>query len=123
MLAALLWSLIGLYLLRRGWILLGHGSDYLVVGVALLVGTLKSVMVFKQTALANVERINNLDEQVSVLQVFSAKAWGLIALMMALGMAMRFSGLSPEVRGFVILAVGWGLLLASLVVWGKWQRL
>ncbi len=122
LLAAMFWSLIGLYLLRRGWVLL-HGSDYLVIGVALVVGTFKSIMVFQRTALTNVERINKLGEQAPVAQVFSGKAWGLIAFMMALGMIMRFSGLPTELRGFVIIAVGWGLLLASRVVWSEWQRL
>jgi len=94
-----------------------------VIGVALVVGTFKSIMVFQRTALTNVERINKLGEQAPVAQVFSGKAWGLIAFMMALGMIMRFSGLPTELRGFVIIAVGWGLLLASRVVWSEWQRL
>lgn len=119
---ALFWSVAGALLLARGGRLFAAGNHYLMLGVSLVVGTVKGFLVFEKSARKNIDRILLREDSSCIGGVFSIKAWGLILAMILLGSFLRSSAIFCQIYGFVITAVGWGLLLASRVIWQAWMR-
>lgn len=119
--AAFFWTSIGCLLLYRGGKVLLHGDFYGTLTVALVFGSLKGRFVFERSAQKNIARILEKKDSICLGAVFSYKAWGLILLMIVLGRFLRSSSLPPQLYGFVIAAVGWGLLWSSLIFWREWK--
>ena len=71
----------------------------------------------------NVARIQEKEEGSCLGGIFSFKSWLLILVMIALGRLLRLSGVPLGLYGVVVVAVGWGLLLSSRVVWIEWKTL
>jgi len=121
-LAALIWSLVGFFLLTNGFVLIslkGH-LWYGVVGIAL--GTVKTLFILDRVARKNIIRIKDFEEKVCVGSVYSWKTWILVAAMIVLGRFLRTTILPGEVVGFIYTAVGWALMLASRLMWMEWKR-
>ncbi|WP_218914992.1 hypothetical protein [Desulfurivibrio alkaliphilus] len=121
LLAAVLWSFIGFYLLVRGALLYGDGALWWPVA-ALAVGALKAYFMLIPSARKNIVRILSLQENACLGAVYSLKMWGLVALMMVSGRVLRSFGLPEVWVALVYLAVGAALLLASGLFWGQWYR-
>ncbi|OKY76212.1 MAG: hypothetical protein BM485_02885 [Desulfobulbaceae bacterium DB1] len=121
--AAFFWTLVGIVLLVRGAGVLLAGSHYLLFGAAFVLGTAKGLLVFQKSAEKNIARILARQEGSCLGAVFSFKAWALILVMIFLGRFLRLVGLSPAIYSLVLVAVGWGLILASLAVWRQWRTL
>ncbi|MEW6518301.1 MAG: hypothetical protein AB1461_02700 [Thermodesulfobacteriota bacterium] len=119
---ALFWSLVGLFLLVRGGRILAEGDHYVMLTAALAVGTAKGLLVFEKSARKNISRILLRGDSSCLGGVFSFKAWGVILVMIFLGRFLRTSHLAHHIYAFVITAVGWGLLVASRVIWQAWVR-
>lgn len=119
---ALFWSVVGIFLLVRGGRLLAAGDHYVMLGLALAVGTAKGLLIFEKSARRNISRILLRGDNSCLGGVFSFKAWGVILAMIFLGRFLRTSHLAHHIYGFVITAVGWGLLVASRVIWQAWVR-
>ena len=119
---ALFWSVVGVFLLVRGGKFLAEGDHYVMLGVALAVGTAKGLLLFERSARKNIERILLRGDNSCLGGVYSFKAWGVILVMIFLGRFLRTSPLAHHIYGFVITAVGWGLLVASRVIWQAWVR-
>jgi hypothetical protein len=120
--AAFFWTAIGMVLLARGSWFLVQGNKYALVALALGVGTVKGLLIFERSAKKNIARILVRTDDSCLGAVFSFKAWGVILVMILLGRFLRNYGGALHIYGFIIAAVGWGLLLASRVIWQAWSR-
>lgn len=118
--AALLWSFIGIYLLVRGAMLYGAGSFWLPVA-ALAAGALKAHWLLAGSARKNIKRILAMKENSCLGAVYSLKMWGLVLLMMLAGRALRSAGLPEQWVALAYLAVGFALFLASRLFWQQWR--
>ena len=123
LIAALFWTVVGMGLIVRGAGILVRGDHYFLLALAVVIGTAKSLFVFEKTARENIMRIQEKEEGSCLGGIFSFKSWLLILVMIALGRLLRLSGLPLGLYGVVVLAVGWGLFLASRVVWLEWKTL
>lgn len=120
LLAPLLWSGAGLKLLLRGsgavdWLL--HPFLFC---CALLVGLVKGRLLLDRLARKNVKRLNAYSQPVFLGRVFPVKTWVVIAAMILLGRLLRYSSLTPEIKGTVSLAVAVALLWTGRLYWQAW---
>lgn len=121
-LAALIWSLVGFFLLTNGFVLISLKGHLWYGVLGMLLGTAKTFFVLDRVALKNVKRIKEFEDKVCIGSVYSWKTWILVAAMIALGRFLRTTVLPPEIVGFIYTAVGWALMLASRLVWLEWKR-
>lgn len=119
--AALLWSLIGIYLVVRGVLLRGGGPLWLPV-LAVMTGIGKSWLVLDGVARKNLSRIVAKEERSCLGGVYSWRMWGFIVLMMLLGRLLRISGLAGWIVGMLYLAVGTALFWSSRLLWQRWRE-
>jgi hypothetical protein len=121
-LAALIWSVVGFFLLTNGFVLISvHGHPW--YGAAgLILGTAKTFFVLDKVARKNMQRIKNFEDKVCIGSVYSWKTWVLVAAMIGLGRFLRTTVLPGEIVGLIYTAVGWALMLASRVMWREWKR-
>ena len=120
--AALFWTVVGIGLIARGTITLLQGNHYILLIAAMCLGTFKYVAVFSKTARKNVVRIAEKKDGDCLGGVFSFRNWLLIVVMILLGRLLRLSGLPLGIYGLIVLAVGWGLFLASHIMWLEWKK-
>lgn len=117
--AFLLWGVVGVSLLVAGVIFVSNsGTEFNVtsvglLGVGLALGLIKSRFVLNKVAKKNIQRIDTLPQESSVLATFSLKSWGLILVMILLGRTIRFLGAPYPIIGLIYMAVGFGLALSS----------
>ncbi len=119
--AAIFWTGIGCLLLFRGARVLLLGNFYVTLLLAVVLGSLKGRFIFERSAGKNIERILDKKDSICLGAVFSYKAWGLIILMIIMGRFLRSSSLPPQLYGFLVSAVGWGLLWSSRIFWRGWK--
>lgn len=118
--AALMWSFIGLYLMVRGYLL--HPNlpvVFLALGVGL--GTLKAFWVIERAARKNIVRIVARPDGMCLGGVYSWGMWGMVICMMLGGRLLRNSSVPPLVVSVIYIAVGWALLLSSRLIWQEWN--
>ena len=116
--AALIWTVIGLGLLIAGSLL----AEIPATLAGLVLGFLKGRYLLAGMARGNAARIVSGPAQASILASFPLSSWGVAGFMMALGLVLRHSGLSPRLLGFLYVVAGFGLLVASLSGWRAWRR-
>lgn len=139
-LSGLVWFGIGIYLLQLGLNLLLTGvqadlstSGYpllralapyvggveaailALVVVALLIGYFKGRYVLGKSARRGVERIRSFSDPVPLKNIYSAKYYILLGSMVALGISIKYLGLSNDVRGFIDAAIGAALINGAMV--------
>ncbi len=121
-LAAIIWSVVGFFLLMNGFVLVSLQNKlwYGVIGLAL--GAAKTFFVLDRVARKNVKRIKAFDDKVCIGSVYSWKTWVLVAAMIILGRILRTTVLPGEVVGLIYTGVGCALLLASRLMWLEWKR-
>jgi len=90
---------------------------------ALIVGTLKSLIVLDRTAKKGVCRILELADGTCLGAVYSVQTWLLVLVMMGAGMVLRSSDLPREFLGGLYVAIGWALFFSSRHAWLAWHRL
>ena len=121
-LAALIWSVVGFFLLINGFVLVSI-QDHIWFGIlGLMLGTAKTFFILDRVARKNIKRIREFEDKVCVGSVYSWKTWILVAAMIVLGRFLRTTVLPGSVVGLIYVAVGWGLMLASRLMWLEWQR-
>jgi hypothetical protein len=119
--AALMWSFIGMYLMARGYLLVDSLSwVFLLLGLGL--GTLKYFLVIERAARKNIARIVARPEGMCLGGVYSWGMWGMVVCMMIGGRLLRNSSVPPLVVGVIYIAVGWALLLSSRLIWQVWKE-
>jgi hypothetical protein len=115
--AALIWSIVGLFLLFNGllWITMAKREWFALIGLGL--GTLKSFYVLDRVARKNITRSLDFADGTCLGSVYSYKTWGLVICMILLGRFLRTSLLPGEYVGILYSAIGWGLFLSSRLLW------
>ena len=121
--APFLWTAVGCLLMVRGFPWLDPGRGRLLILVALLVGTLKSLLVLDRVAARAVDRIARFGDRTCLGAVYSWRTWLLVLGMIAAGALLRRSPLPGPLIGTLYLAVGWSLCLSSRVGWRQWRTL
>jgi len=122
LLAALIWSVVGLALLSAGFVFTLQSGRVLYAFAGLVLGTFKAIFILDRVARKNIKRIKEFEDKVCIGSVYSWKTWLLVAAMVVLGRYLRRSVLPGEVVGLLYAAVGWALLLASRLMWREWKR-
>lgn len=118
--AALMWSFIGFYLMVRGY-LLGPPLPGMFLLLALGLGTIKAFWLIERAARKNIARIVARPDGMCLGGVYSWGMWGMVVCMMVGGRLLRNSAVPPLVVGVVYVAVGWALLLSSRLIWREWS--
>lgn len=121
-LAALIWSVVGFFLLTNGIVLISLKGHFWYAVVGLILGTVKTFFILDRVARKNVKRIEEFEDKVCIGSVYSWKTWLLVAAMIVLGRFLRTTVLPGEVVGLIYTAVGWALMLASRLMWQTWKR-
>lgn len=119
--AALLWSFVGVYLMVLGVVMQGDVATVLLV-FAFVLGTIKSYWLLDRAARKNIGRILDFKDGTCLGGVYSPKMWGMILLMVFLGRFLRTSSLPGKFVGVLYIAIGWGLLLSSRLIWKQWRK-
>lgn len=122
-LAALIWSVVGFFLLTNGFVLISLKGHFWYGVAGLVLGTLKTFFILDRVARKNIRRIKEFEDKVCIGSVYSWKTWLLVAAMIGLGRFLRTTTVLPgEVVGLIYAAVGWALMLASRLMWLEWKR-
>jgi len=124
-LAAAMWSCVGTGLVSVGayWLLTPvEVKGWIIILVAVGLGTGKSLLVLDRTADRNVDRIKLRGEGRCVGGFLSPRIWILVLGMMLLGRLLRTIGLPRPILGLSYAAVGTGLLFSSRVIWRAWKN-
>jgi hypothetical protein len=114
---ALVWSIVGIFLMSNGYLLISLAARRWFVIPALAVGTVKSFFLLDRVARKNIDRILNFEDGTCIGSVYSYKSWILVVAMIVLGRFLRASVLPGEYVGALYLAVGWGLFFSSRLMW------
>ncbi len=99
------------------------GRGRLLILVAGVLGTLKSLLILDKMARRSIRRIIQFEDGTCLGAVYSWKTWLLVALMMASGILMRKLTQPGPVIGTLYCAIGWALFLSSRLGWLQWFRL
>ena len=118
--AALLWTIIGLFLIQRGIGYLMKDQQLLLIFAAILLGWLKSRYVLDRSAERGVERIRHFADNTCIGAVYSWKTWMLVIAMMVLGLLVRNSTIPAYIVGVVCVTIGWALIRSSRFSWKAW---
>ncbi|MBD3867324.1 MAG: hypothetical protein IFK94_04280 [Acidobacteria bacterium] len=123
--AALVWTLVGLGLLIAGGrfaVASGWKPGVAAVLAGLILGALKGRFLLAKIARENASRIESGPATSWIGASFSLSSWGIAGFFMILGMVVRRSGLPVSLIGFVYIAAGFGLFIASCSGWRAWRR-
>lgn len=125
LLASLMWTIVGLFLFVRGasnmMSLTGAVNPWWLV-VAAFIGVLKGWLIFDKTAVRVISRIDRREENKCLGGFLSLKSWGMILLMVFLGMSLRVTPLPGVLVWGIYVAVGAGLFFSSRLFWREWSR-
>ncbi|UCC31617.1 MAG: hypothetical protein JSU86_04930 [Phycisphaerales bacterium] len=125
LLAAMMWTAVGAVLLFFGVRWLSGGETlyvWLLLVVAVLAGLLKASLVLKPAADRISKRIRIRGDRRCIGGFLSVRTWAFVVFMIVAGRTLRGGLLPRTVVGFVFVAVGTALLLASLRLWLGWHR-
>jgi hypothetical protein len=119
--AASLWTVVGVLLMSRGIIWLNGVGQLWIALPALLIGSVKSLFVLDKSAKKGIKRIVTTRDGRCLGGVYSIKTWLLVLLMMTAGYLMRNSSLPREFLGLFYVSIGWGLFFSSRHAWMVWK--
>lgn len=105
------------YPLMRFFMAYANGLEeaaLILIAVSLLIGFLKGKFVLGKSARQGVMRILSLPNPSPLKYIYSKKYYILLGGMIALGMSMKYIGLSSDVRGFVDVAIGSALVNGAM---------
>ena len=122
LLGALIWTIVGFFLLTNGLVLVLFESYLWYEFAGLLLGTAKAFFILDRIARKNIRRIKEFEDKVCFGSVYSLKTWFMVAAMIVLGRFLRTTVLPGEVVGLIYMAVGWALMLSSRLMWIEWNR-
>lgn len=87
----------------------------LLVLIGLFIGFLKGRTVLAKAVNREIARISVLPSPAALTDLYSRKAFILLALMICLGMSMKWFQLSPDIRGVIDVAVGAALINGAML--------
>jgi len=123
--AAAMWSAVGAGLLFAGewWLCqLRYPTVCLLSGIGLVLGLLKARFALEKMALRTINRIETRGDGRCIGGFLSIRSWVFVIVMMVLGRALRASTTPRTILGFLYVAVGLALLIASRRLWSAWRR-
>ncbi len=82
----------------------------ILVAISLFIGFMKGRYVLKKSVKRTVNRIRSFPDPTSLGNIFAPSYYILIAVMMMLGMGIRFFGAPDDIRGLVDVAIGAALI-------------
>ncbi|MBV5305668.1 MAG: hypothetical protein J0652_03130 [Desulfobulbaceae bacterium] len=123
LLAASLWSIIGIFLMIRGMSWLTTTERLWLTIPAVIAGSLKSLFILDNSARKGVHRILELADGTCLGAVYSIKTWLLVLVMIGSGIVLRHSSLPKELLGGVYMTIGWALFFSSRHAWQAWRSL
>lgn len=88
----------------------------------LILGLLKSILIFDKVATKIVMHIGNKPTRACLGGLFSFKNWGLIIVMSAIGRAIVTLPLNASLKTGIYVMVGSGLAFSSRLMWKAWNR-
>ena len=121
-LAGTLWTTIGIFLMTRGVVWLAGAGKLWLVAPAMLLGSLKSLIMLDKTARKSVDRIRCFADGTCLGAIYSYKTWMLVMMMMGAGIALRHSSMPSFLLGLLYTTIGWGLFLSSRHAWICWLQ-
>lgn len=86
-----------------------------VVVMSLFVGFFKGRFVLSKSAFRSISHIRSLAEPAHLSSLYSKKYYILLAVMVCLGMSIKYLGIPSDVRGAIDVAVGAALLQGAMV--------
>ncbi len=119
--AASIWTVVGLMLMLRGAGWLASVESLWLFLPAVALGTGKSLLILDRSAKKGVDRIVHLQDGKCIGGVYSVKTWLLVLLMMVMGCLLRNSSLPKEFLGVFYVTIGWGLFFSSRHAWRTWM--
>lgn len=122
LLGALIWTVVGFFLLTNGFVLVSLENHLWYGLVGLLLGAAKAIFVIDRLARKNIKRIKEFEDKVCFGSVYSPKTWFMVFAMIGLGRFLRTTVLPGEVIGLIYTAVGCSLMLSSRLMWIEWKR-
>lgn len=120
LLAASLWSCIGVFLVGRGTLWLLDADLLFLAFPGIVLGFLKSHFILDKTAVKSIDRILHLQDGTCLGAVYSKKTWLLVLAMMGMGYLLRQSPLPRPLLGVLYITVGWALFWSSRNGWRAW---
>ena len=124
-LAALMWSCVGLTLLGLGitWSWPEHGATTLwLLAIAAAGGVIKARYVLDRAARRIITRIEARGDGRCLGGFLSPKSWALVAVMIGAGRLIRTGILARHAVGLLYVLVGCALLISSRLIWIAWRR-
>lgn len=109
-------------LIYRGTVWLKNIDSMWIIVPALLLGTIKSLLVLDRSAKKSIARIIETRDGKCIGGVYSIKTWALVLVMMLAGCLLRNSSLPKEFLGLFYVAIGWALVFSSRNGWVAWQK-
>ncbi|MDP1835827.1 MAG: hypothetical protein Q8K75_07860 [Chlamydiales bacterium] len=86
----------------------------LLVALALVIGQIKGRTVLTKAALRQADRILSLPEPTHIKNLFSGRFYVLMAIMMGLGIGMKYFGVPLDIRGAIDVTVGVALIQGAV---------
>ncbi len=86
----------------------------LLVALGILVGYVKGNVVMRKAAQRAYARISELPNPAPLFSIYSRANYIILAIMMGLGLTMKFLDISYDVRGFIDTAVGIALIQGAI---------
>jgi hypothetical protein len=84
------------------------------VALGLIIGYFKGKFVLGKSAKQGIARIQSFSNPTALSNIYSAKYYVLLGIMIGLGMSMKHLGIPADVRGLVDVAVGSALINGSM---------
>lgn len=122
LLAASLWTCVGILLMCRGMGWLYEAGLAVFALPAILLGFLKSHFVLDRTAAKSIHRILLFDDGTCLGAVYSKMTWLLVLGMMGMGMVLRHLSVPRPILGGIYITIGWALFWSSRNGWRAWWR-
>jgi len=85
-----------------------------IVAIGLVIGFFKGKFVLGKSAKRGIERIHSFPNPTALSNIYSAKYYILLGLMVGLGMSIKYLGVPTDVRGLVDVAIGSALINGSM---------
>lgn len=91
-----------------------ENAAIIMIAFSVLIGFVKGRMVLQKVALRSFNRIRTLDNPTSLFNLYSKSNLLVIAVMILLGLSMKYTGLWVDIRGMIDSAVGTALMQGAL---------
>ncbi len=119
-LSGAMWAVVGTMLIFKALCWLYEAGGYLPLVLApggVMAAILFQRFSFRKLVGKNIVRISVMNEQPCIFAFQSLKSWGIVVMMIGLGLALRHSSVPRQYLAVPYLAVGGALAFSSLGYW------